>query len=191
MAEKQEKKHTTQESPKNVGTGIKDREKQDNKSQKITELTKKIQDLTSLSQRLQADFENYKKRVEKERPELCRFANAELVLKLLPILDSFELGLRNHENKEEFTKGVELIFAQLFDVLEGAGLRKIECKNKKFDPYFQEALIQQKSDGEEGIILEELQKGYLFNNKLLRTAKVKISSKMDEIKKEGKDDKNN
>lgn len=136
-----------------------------------------IAELTELLQRLQAEFENYKKRVDKEKQEFCKLANAEFVSKLLPILDSFELALINKDKKEDFVKGVELIYSQLFDVLEKQGLRPIQALGRKFDPYSHEALLQQESDKEENLVLEELQKGYMFNNKLVRTSKVKISKK--------------
>ena len=138
-----------------------------------------IAELTELLQRLQAEFENYKKRVDKEKQEFCKLANAEFVSKLLPILDSFELALKNKDKEEDFVKGVELIYSQLFDVLEKQGLRPIQALDRKFDPYSHEALLQQESDKEENHVLEELQKGYMFNNKLVRTSKVKISKKLD------------
>lgn len=142
-----------------------------------------IAELTELLQRLQAEFENYKKRVDKEKQEFCKLANAEFVSKLLPILDSFELALNNKDKEEDFIKGVELIYSQLFDVLEKQGLRPIQALGRKFDPYSHEALLQQESDKEDNLVLEELQKGYMFNNKLVRTSKVKISKKLDRMDK--------
>ncbi|MBS3122899.1 nucleotide exchange factor GrpE [Candidatus Woesearchaeota archaeon] len=137
-----------------------------------------ITELTELLQRLQAEFENYKKRVDKEKQEFCKLANAEFVSKLLPILDSFGLALKNKDQEEDFVKGVELIYSQLFDVLEKQGLRPIQALGRKFDPYSHEALLQQESDKEDNIVLEELQTGYMFNNRLVRTSKVKISKKL-------------
>jgi len=133
-----------------------------------------IKDLTETLQRLQAEFENYKKRIEKEKAEFTDFCKAELIKKLLPIIDNFELALKN-EADEEFKKGVELIYAQLFEVLENEGLKPIDCSNKKFDPYCHEALIQEESDKESGTVIEELQKGYLLKDKVIRHAKVKVA----------------
>ena len=98
----------------------KDDQKKEEKSTKsekkhIDEKEQKINDLTDCVQRLQAEFENYRKRVEKESAEFVNYANAQLIGELLPLMDAFELALKNKENKEDFIKGVELIFAQLFD----------------------------------------------------------------------------
>jgi len=130
------------------------------------------EELTNDIKRLQAEFENYKKRVCKEKSELINCASEELIKKLLPVLDSFEQALKNSESKD-FIKGVELIYAQLFSAMKEEGLQQIETVGKKFDPYSQEVLMHENSE-KEGIVLEEFQKGYTLNGKLLRTAKVKI-----------------
>ncbi|MCP3686693.1 MAG: nucleotide exchange factor GrpE [bacterium] len=127
-------------------------------------------------QRLQAEFENYKKRVEKEVKTQNTCANMGLVKELLPVIDSFELALKNQQNHEEFTKGIELIYAQLFSVLESEGLRPIKTDGEKFDPYKHEALMQEKSE-KDGVILEELQKGYMLKDAVLRHSKVKVGKK--------------
>lgn len=147
-----------------------------------------IKELLGTVQRVQAEFENYKKRVEKEKAEFTRIACSGLIEELLPILDTFELALKNTEDKEEFVKGVEMIYAQLFSTFEKIGLKPIECEGKKFDPYLHEALMQEESDKEEGIVIEEFQKGYSLNGKVIRHSKVKVSKGK---KKEAKDDKNN
>lgn len=134
-------------------------------------------ELTETIQRLQADFENYKKRVENQNFEIKKYAKAELITKLLSVLDSFELALKNTENKEEFIKGVELIYSQLFQTLEDLGLRKIQTNGCKFDPYKHEVLITKESNKEDGVILEELQKGYMLDDKVIRHTKVKIAKK--------------
>jgi molecular chaperone GrpE len=134
-------------------------------------------ELLETLQRVQADFENYKKRVEKEKEEFTKFASAGIIRQLLPVVDNFEAALKNSSNNAEFAKGIEMIYAQLFSVLENAGLKKIDAEGKMFDPYLHEALMQQEVDGEEGIVIEEFQKGYLFNDTVLRHSKVKISKK--------------
>ncbi len=136
---------------------------------------KKVEELTDSLKRIQAEFENYKKRVAKENSEFIRCASADLIKKLLPVLDSFEQAIKNRESKE-FVKGVELIFAQLSSVLADAGLRKIDCEGKCFDPFCHEVLLQEESD-KDGIVLEELQKGYAISGNVLRTSKVKIGKK--------------
>ena len=145
-------------------------------------------ELTETIQRLQADFENYKKRDESQNSEISKYAKAELINKLLSVLDSFELSLKNTDNKEEFIKGIELIYSQLFQTLEDMGLRKIDIEGCKFDPYKHEVLITQESDKKDGAILEELQKGYMLDDKVLRHTKVKISKKRPGDDKHGKRD---
>lgn len=135
----------------------------------------KIKELTETLQRLQAEFENYKKRVDKEKQEFIRYAEEKLVVKLLSILDSFELALKNTTDKEKFIKGVEMVFAQLYSVLESEGLKPIEALGKKFDPYNHEVLMKAFSDKEEDKVIEEFQRGYTFNDRVIRHSKVKIS----------------
>ncbi len=136
-----------------------------------------IQELTETLQRLQAEFENYRKRTEKEKCEFVKCSNAQLIEKLLPVLDSFELAIKNHTDHEKFVKGVEMIYAQLFSALESEGLKPVECLGKKFDPYLHEALMHGSSEKEEGTITEEFQKGYMLNGNILRHSKVKICKK--------------
>jgi molecular chaperone GrpE len=107
---------------------------------------------------------------------MSKFASAKLVDKLLSIVDSFELALRDTENNEQFSKGIELIFAQLFSTLESEGLRPIKCIGEKFDPYKHEVMLKGPSDKDEDIVIEEMQKGYMINDKVLRHSKVKVST---------------
>jgi molecular chaperone GrpE len=157
----------------------KEHKKEDDSKKKLEEKNKKIAELTDTLQHLQAEMENMKKRCEKDMGEARKFASTFIVEKLLPILDSFELALKNTEKKEDFIKGVELIYSQMFDMLEKEGLRKIDTANQKFDPYKHEVLMTEKADKEEedDLIIEELQKGYMFKDKVMRYAKVKIKKK--------------
>ncbi|MBI2664344.1 nucleotide exchange factor GrpE [Candidatus Woesearchaeota archaeon] len=123
-------------------------------------------------QRLQAEFENFKKRIEKENEAFRKHAAAEVVKKLLPILDSFEQALKNTADSEKFVKGTELVYAQLYSALEDMGLKKIDALGKPCDPYRHEVLLQEDSD-KDGIVLEELQAGYMLNDDVLRCSKVK------------------
>jgi molecular chaperone GrpE len=137
---------------------------------------KQIEELTTLLKKVQADFENYKKRIEKEQKDFIECASKELVKQLLPVLDSFELALNNKDDKE-FYKGVELIYAQLISTLENQGLTPIKALDKEFDPYLHEALMQETSDKKENTVIEELQRGYLFKEKVIRSTKVKVAKK--------------
>ncbi len=141
---------------------------------------KELDELTDTLKRLQAEFENYKKRADKENSSLIKNSNAVLIKKILPVLDSFELALKNnHENSSpeinKYKKGMEILFAQLFSTLKAEGVRIIETKNQKFDPYKHEVLMVKECDKEDDLILEELQKGYMLNEYVLRHSKVMIA----------------
>jgi len=135
----------------------------------------KIKELTETLQRLQAEFENYKKRNEKECSDYKSYAQEQLIKQLLIIIDNFELALQNHNSPQEFSKGVELIYAQLFSLLEDKGLKVIKAKGEKFDPYKHEAMLTEESKKKPNTVLEELQKGYTLNEKVIRHTKVKVS----------------
>jgi molecular chaperone GrpE len=147
---------------------------------------KKAAELTALLKKVQADFENYKKRVEREKAEFTQFASQELIKKLLPLLDSFQLALANTSNLEEFKKGAELIYSQFFQALEAEGLKQINALNKPFDPFLHEALMQEESDKPENTVLEELQKGYMLKGNVIRPARVKIASQKQKKEDENK-----
>lgn len=134
-------------------------------------------------QRLQAEFMNYKKRTERERLELSNLFKSELVSSLLPVIDDFERMLdHSNDEKNEFLKGIKLIYQKFIDVLKGQGLKLIEAKGQRFDPAVHEAVLSEnnENDGDE-IVVEEWRKGYLLNDRLLRPAQVKVlkSEKVD------------
>ena len=143
----------------------------------------KIGELTETLQRLQAEFENYRKRVDKEKEEFVKYAKAGLMQRLLSTIDTFEIALKSTKDNEKFVKGMEMVYAQLISLLHSEGLKPIEAAGKKFDPYLHEVMLKERSDRDEGIVLEELQKGYMLNGRVLRHSKVKISEKAE--KKEG------
>jgi len=124
---------------------------------------------------LQADFDNYRKQFEKEKEQIIRLANENLIRELLIILDDFESSIKLIKH-EETRKGIELLHQKFFKTLEKHGLRKIEALGKKFDPNFHEVLCEELSDKETGSILEEIQKGYCLLNKVMRPSKVKVAS---------------
>ena len=134
--------------------------------------------------RKQAEFENYKKRMDREKAEFVQFASAEVMKELLGTVDSFELALRNAASggsgKEEVLRGLELIQKQLLDTLGRFGLNAIEAKGKKFDPNFHQAVATQATEEmEENTVIEEMRKGYTLNGRLLRPAMVSVSVKKD------------
>ena len=180
-AENTEKRSNKKEEGNNdLGSTLKPREREnveniENLKKDLKEKEKIIEDLTNQLRRLQAEFENYKKRVDKERESYKDYITADLIKKFLPILDSFELALEDNKTSEESKEGIKLIYAQLHSLLESLNVKEIKTLGQKFNPQFHEALLVEESDLPDGTIIEELQKGYTFNNNLLRTAKVKIS----------------
>jgi len=132
--------------------------------------------------RLQADFENTRKRLEKEKQDFIKFANEGIILELLNILDDLErtLGLAQSEHQDlpAFLKGVEMILAHLYEMLKEYGVKPLEAEGKLFDPHYHEALMQvENKDVPEHTVVEELQKGYMLNDRVIRTVKVKVSKK--------------
>lgn len=150
--------------------------KEQKKKEKADPKDAKIEELTELLQRVQADFENYRKKCVKDYDNMRKCSAANIICKILPILDSFELGFKNKDSTD-FIKGMELVYSQLMSVLEAEGLAQIKSVGQKFDPYKHEVLLQEKSDKEDDIVIEELQKGFTLNGQVIRTAKVKVSKK--------------
>ena len=145
---------------------------------KIKELNAQVKDLTNTLKRVQADFENYKKRVERENVAFIKHAHQELIKQLLPILDTFELAFKSEQSAEDFRKGVELVYAQFHELFKEKGVQPIETKGKKFDPHLHVALLQGYDPSkEEGSILEELQRGYLLGDKVLQHSKITVNKK--------------
>jgi molecular chaperone GrpE len=127
--------------------------------------------------RLQAEFENARKRTAREQQEFREYAVADAVKALLPSLDSFERALQiSARDKSEFRGGVELIYKQLQDALQKLGLRAIPAKGEPFDPHLHEAIeMVETSDADDHQILEELQRGYKLKDRLLRPSMVKVA----------------
>jgi molecular chaperone GrpE len=143
--------------------------------QALTEEKEKAEKYLANWQRSQADLENYVKRAEQEKSETVEFANRMLILDLLPILDDFERALASlpvELDEQNWTKGIKLIYNKLKTVLETQGLTEIKARGEYFDPYFHEAAGQ--VEGEEGMIIEEIRKGYEFRGKLLRPSMVMV-----------------
>lgn len=129
--------------------------------------------------RKQAELENFRKRVQREKEEFFQQANADLIRSLLPVLDGFERALRHQTPKidDGFTKGIELIHQQFLSALGRAGVTPIETEGKTFDPHLHQAVetVQSKEHRDQEVV-EELQRGYKLKNRLLRPAIVKVAS---------------
>jgi molecular chaperone GrpE len=136
-------------------------------------------------QRAQADYSNYKKRCEQEKSEALKYTNAELIMKILPVLDDTDRALSAIPKEIEnlpWVKGVKTIQESLLKILEGQGLKVINCEGEQFDPNSHEALMTCK--GKEGKIMQQVLKGYIYNNRLLRPARVIVGCGESDSKKE-------
>lgn len=147
----------------------------------VPELEKLLAEKTDLRNtlvRLQADFDNYRKRIERERHQERHRGAETLVEHLLPVLDAFDRAISAHPDAahDEYRTGFQLIRKQLFDALTKQGLQKIETDGKRFDPHMHHAIERREtSDEPDGAILEELQAGYTFHGKVLRPAMVRVA----------------
>jgi len=146
----------------------------------IAQKDKQIDELTETLKRLQAEFENFKKRSEREWSERTTFAGERVIADLLPVLDTFDKALQNTKDgvdAKALRSGLTGIHKQLMTALQREGLREIKTDGK-LDPFKHEALMREEAeDGDDGKILEVFQKGYMLGPKVIRTAKVKVSKK--------------
>ena len=129
--------------------------------------------------RVSADFENYKKRMARDRADLIQYGNEKLIRDLLPVLDSLGRALDHTTEPDEASpliEGLRLVEKQFLSVLENNGVQPIQAKGERFDPNFHEALFQvDTTEGESNLVVDELEKGYLLNGRLLRPSKVSVS----------------
>ncbi len=149
------------------------------KDKEIQKLRKEVDELKDKYLRQIAEFENFRKRKEREVEEFWRKANADLIRKLLPILDDIERSLesaRRDQNFEALVEGIEMIYKTFLKVLEAEGVTQISAVGQEFNPEYHEALMQvEKDDVPPNTVVEEHQKGYLLGDKILRPAKVIVS----------------
>ncbi|HEY1203750.1 MAG: nucleotide exchange factor GrpE [Bryobacteraceae bacterium] len=126
--------------------------------------------------RLRAEFENFRKRAERERGEFTEFATMEAVRAVVPVLDDFERALKMESADKEYARGMELIYQRLLETLKKLGLEAIETEGQKFDPALHHAVEMEKTGRvEDHTILYQHQRGYSFKGKLLRPAIVKVA----------------
>jgi len=144
----------------------------------VVKLTADLEDLRQTLLRRQADFENYRKRIEKERLEENKRATARVVEALIPIVDGFEHALAAHREAayENYRKGFELIYKQMLDNLAKLGVERIEPTGQQFDPHQHQAMDRTESkDAPDGTVLQVFQPGYLFHGRVLRPAMVRVA----------------
>jgi len=148
--------------------------------EKLAEAETRNKELEDRLLRLAAEFDNYKKRTVREFENIVKNANENLILDLIDILNNFSRALESPQNNQDLTgfkTGVELIYAQMKNLLNKEGLEEIPAKGEKFDPALHEAVMQMESDQEEGIILQEVNKGYKLNGKVIRHSQVVVARK--------------
>lgn len=140
----------------------------------VAKLAAEKEEIEQKSLRLQADFDNFRKRSRQEKEDTVKFANSRLVGVLLPVLDNFARALTSLADSPQ-KEGVELIYKQMLYLLEQEGLQAIAAEGSDFDPNFHDAVTQEDA-GEEnrGKVIAEVQKGYTFNGRLLRPAMVRV-----------------
>jgi len=162
--------------------------------QEIAEIRKELENQVTLTKeyldaakRIQAEFDNHKKRTQREREEFVKISNERLIYELLPMLDDLERALSVSCSSEELRMGIGQVHSNLVSLLKGYGLREIPSEGK-FDPQYHEALCT--GDGDEGDILEVYQKGYFLGPRVLRHSKVKVAKQSEEGESNVKNNRN-
>lgn len=157
---------------KESGKGFFGKKKKDKKDEKIEELTDRLT-------RQMAEFDNFRKRTEKEKSQMYEIGARDVIEKILPVVDNFERGLSTagEETEDPFAKGMEQIYKQLMTTLEGIGVKPIEAVGQEFNPDFHNAVMHvEDEEAGENIIVEEFQKGYLYRESVVRHSMVKVAN---------------
>lgn len=173
---KEEKKETKKKNNQEVNE-----EKVEITRDEILAMNQKISDAEDKFLRMQAELVNYRRRKDEEVQRMLKFANEDLILEILPILDNFERGIKMDDDNlddevSKFLSGMKMIYASLVNTLEKFGVKEIKALGEKFDETFHNAVMTDEStDQEQGIILEVYQKGYILKDKVIRPAMVKVN----------------
>jgi molecular chaperone GrpE len=157
----------------------KDREMPSNADDELALAKKQVEEYKTLAMYLRADLDNYKKRAAREREDFVKYANEPLILELIDVYENLERALANaRKTDESMARGIDMIYSGMKATLEKHGLKPIKTVGEKFDPYLHEAVMQEvDNDHGEDTVLEELQRGYTLNLKVIRYAKVKVSKR--------------
>lgn len=145
---------------------------------KIEQLTKEKEELYDRMLRIQAEYENYKRRTMRERAADRKYKSQELASELLPALDNFEraLAVKETEENKSLIEGITMVYEQILEAFKSEGIESIETVGKEFDPNLHHAVMQvEEEDKPSNIIVEELQKGYILNDRVIRAAMVKVN----------------
>jgi len=144
----------------------------------LEEKDEEIIELKSHIQRLQADFDNFRKQNDKQKQDLIRYANEGLIVKFIDVYEDMERALENSTNEEEIREGLELIYSKMKNTLEKEGVEEIPAVGEKFDPFKHEALLTVDSpEHENNEIVDELMKGYTLKDKVIKYSKVRVCKK--------------
>ena len=144
----------------------------------LEEKDEEIIELKSHIQRLQADFDNFRKQNDKQKQDLIRYANEGLIVKFIDVYEDMERALENSTNEEEIREGLELIYSKMKNTLDKEGVEEIPAVGEKFDPFKHEALLTVDSpDHENNEIVDELMKGYTLKDKVIKYSKVRVCKK--------------
>lgn len=178
-------------------TGLKSESKESRKNkilltfeefQALKEKAEKSDEYFDKLLRIQADFDNFKKRLEREKGEFVKYANEGIIVEVLRLLDDFERAVEAGKSKRDFDvlyKGVEMISKDMKEFLKKAGVKAIEAKGILFNPHEHEAMMQEETDEfPEDHVIEEFQKGYTLNGRVIRPARVKVAKKPNNHKEE-------
>ena len=158
------------EAGKEKGSFFKKKEKKDKKDEKIEELTDRVR-------RQMAEFDNFRKRTEKEKSSMYIIGAKDIVEKMLPVVDNFERGLAQAPEGDSFADGMKMIYKQLITTLDELGVKPIEAVGKEFDPNFHNAVMHvEDEEAGENIVVEEFQKGYTYKDFVVRHSMVKVAN---------------
>lgn len=157
----------------------KEHKKEHNKDKKLEELQNEVNTLKDKNMRIAAEMVNTLRRKDEETNRLLKYSNESLITELLPVIDNFERAL-NVDAKtvdvESYQKGMTMIYNSLKNILEKFEVKEIEAIDKEFDPSYHQAVMQEEKEGtKENIVIEVLQKGYTYKDKVIRPAMVKVS----------------
>lgn len=148
-----------------------------NPQDEVNKYKSQAEEYLQMAQRVQADFDNFRRRTVQERDDLMKYGSMRLVTNLLPVLDNFERAMSSTGNEAaQLKEGIELIYRQLRDALEKEGVKSMDAVGQEFDPNFHEAVMQAPSEEyPDNAVIEELQKGYLLADRVIRPAMVKVA----------------
>ena len=167
-------------------TSVKDEKKKDKKKKFIDKEKEELKnanlELKEKVLRITAEMQNMRRRYDLDMQSLYKYDGYDLVEKLLPILDNFDRALKiKTEGSEKFLEGFNMIYENLISILNSKGITELDCLNKEFDPNIMNAVVTEvNNELEENTVLEVLQKGYMYNDRLIRPAMVKVSEKESE-----------